>query len=374
MKRVLFIWVAAAAITASAQERRGSGWFDNVKVSGFAIAQYQYSSQQGSEQNSFDLRMARVALDGRVARDFYWKAQVQVTGNTSTLGSSPRLVDMFVEWQKLKALQVRVGEFQVPFSLESPIHPIDVGFMNNSQAILKLVGYSDRSGQHSSNGRDIGLMVQGDLLPNASGRPLLHYGVSIVNGQGINLKDVDQRKNLVGSLWLMPVQGMRIGVSGWEGSYARKGTWTSETDGTEHSGVRSLPQHRYALSADYNGSGWTARTEYIHSTGKAFAKTMQDTSGATSADCSLSAGGAKADAFYALLIAPVVQKKVNAKARYDLYRSRATWSSAKAQYEVGLDYFPAKNLRLSAEYALVNDRSLAEHNYNVLNTELSIKF
>ena len=46
-------------------------WFDNVKVSGFAIAQYQWSNPKDNEANSFNLRMARVALDGKVAGDFY---------------------------------------------------------------------------------------------------------------------------------------------------------------------------------------------------------------------------------------------------------------------------------------------------------------
>ena len=31
---------------------------------------------------------------------FYWKTQIQFNGNTSTLGSSPRMVDLFAEWQK----------------------------------------------------------------------------------------------------------------------------------------------------------------------------------------------------------------------------------------------------------------------------------
>lgn len=102
---------------------------------------------------------------------------------------------------------------------------------------------------HSSNGRDIGIMAQGDFLKNANGRNLLHYAVSVVNGQGINLKDVDQRKNVVASFWVMPIEGMRIGISGWEGSYARKGNWTDEQSGESRSGVRSLPQHRYAIRA-----------------------------------------------------------------------------------------------------------------------------
>lgn len=372
MKRIGIIFAfAMSALPILAQP---SKWFDQIRVSGFAITQYQYATPKDNESNSFNLRMARLALDGKVANDFYWKAQLQITGNTSTLSSSPRLVDLFVEWQKYKAFNIKMGEFQVPFTFESPIHPIDVGFMDNAQAVLKFSGYSDRSGQHSSNGRDIGIMVQGDFLPNSQGRDLIHYGISIVNGQGINLKDVDQRKNVVASLWFMPIDGMRIGVSGWEGSYARKGTWTDESTGEEKSGVRSLPQHRYAISADYVHKGWTFRSEYIHSTGKAFAKTMTDTNDESSSDCNLSSAGSKADGFYALAIAPIVKNKVDVKAKYDLYRNNAEWNSAKTFYEVGGDYYFTKNLRFSAEYALVNDRTLGKHNYNLLNAELSIKF
>ena len=254
--RRLYISAILAAVSSLSLFAQKATWCDNIRVSGFAIAQYQWSNPKDNEANTFNLRMARVALDGRVAGDFYWKTQIQITGNTSALASSPRLVDLFVEWQKYKAFNLRLGEFQVPFTFESPIHPIDVGFMDNGQAVLKLTGYSDRSGMHSSNGRDIGIMAQGDFLKNANGRNLLHYAVSVVNGQGINLKDVDQRKNVVASFWVMPIEGMRIGVSGWEGSYARKGNWT-----------------------------------YVHSTGNAFVKTMTDTNDGSASDCNLSAWG-----------------------------------------------------------------------------------
>lgn len=79
-----------------------AAWCDNIRVSGFAIAQYQWSNPKDNEANTFNLRMARVALDGKVAGDFYWKTQIQITGNTSTLASSPRLVDLFVEWQNTR--------------------------------------------------------------------------------------------------------------------------------------------------------------------------------------------------------------------------------------------------------------------------------
>ena len=119
--RRLCISAILTAMSSLSMFAQKAAWCDNIRVSGFAIAQYQWSNPKDNEANTFNLRMARVALDGKVAGDFYWKTQIQITGNTSTLASSPRLVDLFVEWQKYKAFNLRLGEFQVPFTFGSPI-------------------------------------------------------------------------------------------------------------------------------------------------------------------------------------------------------------------------------------------------------------
>lgn len=344
---------------------------NDIKLSGYIMSQYQCSDQKDAESNSFGIRMVRLAMDGKFFNDFYWKMQVQLNGNTSNLGNSPRIVDAFAEWQKYTAARVKIGQFKRPFTFENPMHPIEQGFMSYSQNVSKLAGFSDRVGEHASNGRDIGLQLQGDFLPNASGRNLMHYQVGVFNGQGINHKDVDQRKDVIGGLWVMPVDGMRIGAFGWTGSYARKGTWTE--NGETHSGVRSLSRNRYAFSAEYAKDDWTFRSEYIHSQGLSFKTTYQkDTD---TKDCSINeAAGDKADGYYALLIAPVVKNKVHVKGRYDLYRPRAEWGTAKTFYEVGADYCIAKNIKFNIEYAFVNDRSLEKHNYNMVDVEVDVRF
>ena len=342
------------------------------------MVQYQYNGNESTaadehgtnKSNSFNLRLARFTLDGRILEDFYWKAQVQFNGNTSTLGSSPRVVDLFAEWQKLDFFKIKVGQFKRPFTFENPMHPIDQGFMSYSQNISALAGFSDRAGAHASNGRDIGIQLQGDFLKNKNGRDLLHYQVGVFNGQGINVSDVDQQKDLIGGMWFMPIKGMRIGAFGWTGSYARKGTWTE--DGETKSGTRSLQQRRYAISAEYKADDWTLRSEYIHSTGYAFATRYQNASDAK--DCTLSGNGDKADGVYALVIAPVIKNKVHAKARYDMYRSNAEWNKAKTFYEIGADYMFHKNFQINVEYALVNDRSLAKHNYSMFDVEVDWRF
>ena len=375
--------LALAALTfgsVSAQEKEAKlKVLSDIKFSGYIMSQYQYSDKESNKGekdiNSFNIRMVRMALEGRMAKDFYWKAQLQVNGNTSNLTVSPRMVDAFAEWQKYDAFKVKAGQFKRPFTFENPMHPITQGFMSYSQNVTKLAGFSDRNGEHSSNGRDIGVQLQGDLLKAADGHHYLHYQVGVFNGQGTNMKDVDQRKDVIGGVWVAPVKGLRIGAFGWTGSYARKGTWTEvDAKGVEQpkNGVRSLEKNRYAISAEYAAHDWTVRSEYIHSQGYGF-KTSNASGKET--DCTINyAAGDKADGFYALMIAPVISKKLYAKARYDLYRPQANWHTSKTQYEIGANYWIGKHVMVAAEYARVNDRSLNKSNYNMFDLQLDVKF
>ena len=385
MKKIASLALAALALTsASAQENTPKlSVLSDIKFSGYVMSQYQYTGQDSKESNSFNIRMLRMALEGRLMKDFYWKVQLQANGNTSDLGSSPRMVDAFAEWQKYEAFKIKAGQFKRPFTFENPMHPITQGFMGYSQNVSKLAGFSDRTGEHASNGRDIVVQIQCDLIKNAAGRNLLHYQVGVFNGQGTNRKDVDQRKDVIGGIWVSPVKGLRIGAFGWTGSSARKGTWdvtdanhnvVKNEDGSvkTHSGVRSLSQNRYAFSAEYAANDWTVRSEYIHSQGYGFTKTL--TSGKET-DCNVNyAAGDQADGFYALMIAPVISKKLYAKARYDLYRPRAEWGTSRTQYEIGANYWIGKSIMIGAEYARINDRSLAKPDYNMIDVEFDVKF
>lgn len=343
MKKVL---LAALMMGATLGAKAQSEWFQNVKFSGYGMVQYQASDQDAKESNGFNLRLVRMALEGRAHEDFYWKVQMQINGNTYDPDKSStdiRLVDLFGEWQKYEFFKVKAGQFKRPFTFENPMHPITQGFMSYSQNVSKLAGFSDRCGGNASNGRDIGVQIQGDFLKNAEGRNLLHYQVGVFNGEGINQKDKDNRKDIIGGMWVMPIKGMRIGAFGWTGSRAGVGE-----------------KNRYALSGEYAQNDWTFRTEYIHSQGWNAAHTSD-----------------KADGIYALCIAPIQKNKMHVKARYDLYREGKEWGSSKTMYEIGADYMFTKNLQLNLEYARVNDRTIAnadKHNYNMVDVELDFRF
>lgn len=360
--------MAAMTLAASAQEKKTvelPAWLNNVKFSGYGMVQYQGHDKEGAEENSFQLRLLRLALDGRIQNDWYWKMQIQMNGNTSTLNASPRVVDAFAEWQKYKFFMVKAGQFKRPFTFENPMHPITQGFMSYSQPVSKLAGFADRTGEQSSNGRDIGVQIQGDFLKDKTGRNLLHYQIGVFNGEGINQKDKDEKKDLIGGIWVMPIKGMRIGAFGWTGTRFMTTTETVNVNPIDIlpevpatvTKTESVRKNRYAISADYQQNDWTFRAEYIHSQGYAANKDKGD----------------KADGWYALGIAPIIKNKLHAKARYDCYRDQKTWSSSKTYYEVGADYLFSKNLQLNVEYARVNERA-THTNYNLVDVELDFRF
>ena len=357
--------------TDAKKELKLSDIMSKPKFSGYMIGNYNSTFQDGNNSNTFSIRLIRLVMTGRILNDFEYKLQGQVNGNSSTYGESPRMVDMSLEWLRHKEFKVKIGQFKRPFTFENPMNPIDIGFNSQAQTVLKLAGFNDRTGEQSSSGRDIGVQVSGDLLPNSNGRSLLHYEVGVFNGQGINRKDVGNQKDVIGGLWVSPIKGMRIGGFGWVGSYARTGWWS---DGMlEESGTRKVSRYRYAISAEYKDADWQIRSEYIHNTGGAF-KTTANTSSDLN-DCNLNGKlGDRADGVYVACVAPIIRGKLRAKARYDLYRQSGDWASAKTIYKAGVNYLFCKNLEIQTEYSLVNDRSLVNHNYSMADVQFSVRF
>ena len=339
-------------------------WVKNIKFSGYGMLQYQGQDPEGNHTNSFNLRLARFILDGKIG-DFDWRAQIQGTNVKGPGEPTVQLVDLYAEWRKYPEFKIRAGQFKRAFTFENPTNPITQGWYSYALAINNLSGFGDRTGEKSSGGRDIGIQIQGDLFPNAEGRRLLHYQVGVYNGEGINQKDKDNKKDIIGGLWVMPIQGVRIGAFGWTGT---KGELeTTALDGTK-TVIKSARKNRYCLSAEYDKDEYTFRAEYIHSQGWGAASP-----GNNVREIDYSKGD-KADGWYVFGIVPLIKGKLHAKARYQTYRNMKEWGSSVNQIECGLNYFFSKNLELHAEYSRVNDRNLEKHDYNLVDVELDFRF
>ncbi len=388
MKKLMTLAFMAIALTANAQEKTTievPQWVKNIKFSGYGMLQYQGTDQEGAESNTFNLRLARFILDGKIG-DFDWRAQIQGTNAKGPAEPTVQLVDLYAEWRKYPEFKVRAGQFKRAFTYENPTHPITQGWRAYADVINNLSGFGDRTGEKSSGGRDIGVQISGDLFPNANGRRLLHYQVGVYNGEGINSKDKDNKKDIIGGFWVMPIKGLRIGAFGWTGTRGEMSStyhyleeFLDENNEiktrlkSQSMTVQSARKNRYAISAEYSQDEYMFRAEYLHSQGWGSNLNFGD----------------KADGWYVFGIVPVIKGKLQAKARYQCYRPDKSWNSetivaddgasytyggAKTSYEVGLNYFFTKNLEMHLEYARINDRKLEKHNYNLVDLELDFRF
>ena len=156
------------------------------------------------------------------------------------------MLDAYGEWKKYPEINIKFGQMKRVFTFENPYNPWDVGYGNYSQLVQKLAGFSDRAGEHSSGGRDAGIVIQGDLFPAKDNHRWLHYQVGVYNGQGINHSDANKHKDVIGGLWISPVKDLQIGAFGWSGRY-------------EGNGV-TVDRNRMAYGIKYE-SDWTFRSE-----------------------------------------------------------------------------------------------------------------
>lgn len=329
-----------------------------INFGGYIIAKYSISDRSGQTTNGgFDLRFVRLYADGHVFNDFYYKFQLEVNGAPG-VDKGPRVVDAFMEWQKFDFFRVKLGQFKRPFGFENPYSPLKVGYGCYSQATMKIASIGDRNGEHKSSGRDLGVQIQGDLLPGADGHKWIHYQLGFFNGQGINHADKDHHKDLIGGLWISPIKDLAIGGFGWNGKYTNE-----KYDATNPNHLKSVKRVRWGVGMKYE-SDWTVRGEYMSSVGGVVTN---------------AAAPDRSDAWYATIGVPVI-KNLKIYGRYDCYRDAKTWSSLRTDYGISGNYHLGKNLIFQLNYTFTDDRTArraatrTDSRYNTFDVQVTAKF
>ena len=327
--------------------------FEKPSFGGYFVGKYDWNDRNGQSQNGgFDIRFMRLYLDGKCFNDFFYRLQLEACGAPGN-DKGPRILDAFVEWQKYKFARIKLGQFKRPFTFENPYNPWNVGFGSYSQIVNKLSGMSDRTGEHSSGGRDLGLQVQGDLFPAAkNGHTWLHYQIGVFNGQGINHSDKDKYKDIIGGLWISPIKDLFIGGFGWSGKY------TNENFKGEEGTQRQVNRKRWGVGLKYE-SNWSLRGEYVSSEGGSVNNTLAPS---------------RSDGWYATIGVPVTAH-LKMYGKWDCYRDNKKWNSLKTLWGLSANYTFCKNLMLQANYHFTHDKSvtIGKH-YNTIDIQLYARF
>jgi phosphate-selective porin OprO and OprP len=170
--------------------RSADGNFE-TDITGYAQLDFRAYQRGNHPPNTFLIRRARLALEGKVMRYFDFKIEGDFADTTSTL-----LRDFYVRFHRTNSLQLTFGQFRLPYSQEELRRDANQDFVERSLV------------NNLAPSRNPGLMVSGVLL-----KGLFEYQVGAFNGKGILVN------NTVGT----PEGTVRLRFAPWKNT---KSFWT----------------------------------------------------------------------------------------------------------------------------------------------------
>ena len=168
-------------------------------LSGYAQAGWDYNSES-DPNNEFSVR--RIILMGDYRVNERWNAFIMADFKAMSLH------EYWVNYRPTPWLNVKLGQFKTPFSLENPISPSVMEMITQMSAPTQwMIGGGSPLMMPGGAGRDLGLTVYGDASRFVS------YDVAVMNGAGRNRGDDNSWKDFVGRLTLHPVLGLNLSGS-----------------------------------------------------------------------------------------------------------------------------------------------------------------
>ena len=311
MKRERILTLVSAACLAASVLPAGAQELKAPKISGFVNARYSYDDSDEST-HGFDIRRVRLAADGVVSKHLDYKFQAEYE-------TSVKVIDAFIRWKIVPELNVQIGQYKVQYSQETLYGPATWLTIENPAAVARLNGYNDLSGQ-KSNGRDVGVTLYGDLF-----KKVLSYRVGVFNGNGINIKDDNNKKDFAGLIWLRPVDHLALSIGQYFGHYGAKGD--------------EKTRNRTSAGVEWKDQKLTVRSEYL------YGKTDKQ----------------KSEGAYAT-VAYFVTPKLQPLVSVDYFKADRDADERQWNYQVGLNYLPVKKFRIQAAYTYINNKVAKDKN------------
>lgn len=340
MKRILCsVVLFLATLSLSAQtvslDKAINTLKERISLSGYAQTGYTYDDNN-DKSNSFDVKRIIFMARGHITDN--WSCYFMYN-----FKSGGKLLEVYMEYKLFPHLTIRTGQFKTMFSLENPLSTtVEELISCNSQAVAYLAGTNGSDPLYGSNaGRDMGLLIYGDLF-----NKYLHYDFAVMNGQGINVSDKNNRKDLVGRIIVNPLHWLSISGSFING----KGCAIALSDANPGLKIGDdYTRNRWATGATLKTKPFDLRTEYLE--GKD--------------------GHVKSAGYYATACAHILPK-FDFIASYDYFNKNKAMDYKQTNYVAGLQYWFYPRCRIQAQYTHCN-RHIGEDN-NLIQTQIQVRF
>lgn len=244
---ILFAMLMIISSIAFAQEK-----VDRMpKISGFAQIRYDASFDKDFDlsSNTFSLQRVCINFDGKLTEKLSYRVGGDFVRQTA-------LTDAYLKYTICDAFTIQAGQMKTPISFENQFNPaFDCEFNDYSVIIKQMTGYENGITGIGALGRDIGVMASGSLfkVENKKGENLylVDYKIGVFNGNGINNKDNNNRKDIIGRIDFHPwMKELTITGSYQNGKYINS---------DELQGVNN----RWSAGVQYKTDKIVFRSEYI---------------------------------------------------------------------------------------------------------------
>ena len=309
-----------------------------------------------NKENSFDIRRLQIDARGSIMKNLDYTIKVEFAG-------VPKILNANASWSPLNELRIRVGEYKIPFSLETAYSSELLEGPENSQIVDQLVFYKDPITKIESNGRDIGAGLYGGFFKK-KGYSILDYDFGVFNGNGINVKDNNTKKNYVGRLNINPIKSVTISGSFLNGKYGAQ----------DKEPIKNI--ERYAAGLRYDDGKFLVRSEYIISNTQVDnpPPDPNDPEKKMPIDKNTPVKYQQSYGWYALggyYIIPQLQ----ALFKYDFIRQdESDLLSETTKYYAGANYFFQKNKLSRIQLSYCNSHASSKRNINQVIAQLYIIF
>jgi hypothetical protein len=336
--------VLMATIASQAQENKikklkDAFFSENFQLSGYGQIIYNAGEypERGqtriTSNNSVDVARAILFAVGKLGEKKQFGYMLMYD-----FGPNSGLHELYGEWLPSDAINVRFGQYKIPFTIENPMSPTRIETIYFSRSASSMAGSTGDFNQFNPNGtlsvkagRDAGFQLSGKLFKKDNFFRLEYY-TGLFNGTGFNTKDNNNHKDFIGTAYWQPLKGLKIGGSVYSGKlfYASNGQ-----PAANH--ARDV----WTAGAEYNSKSFYARSEYL----------------------SANNGGVKRKGFYGSAVWKFIPDKWEVLGKYDFYdKDTAIDKNETSDITAGINYYFAYLSRLQLNYIYTDDKLQGKNN------------
>ncbi len=200
MQKKIILTLAFLAVIFSVQTVKGQGCMEasseGVNIVGYIQPQYEYGQTADmKDYNSFTFNRARIGALGNIPYDISYYFMVDFS---KFKPGSPYILDAFVTYNRFEWMNVSMGQFKAPISLEQNTACHALHTIYRSKVVDELAGPQ----------RDMGAMIFGDLADKK-----IHYALALMNDYDRGFKDENNNKSVKGRITFAPAEQVQFGGS-----------------------------------------------------------------------------------------------------------------------------------------------------------------